>query len=208
MDYEVQQGDCLNSIAKVHGLLWTVIWNHPRNASLKAKRKDPNILYPGDVLFIPEKNLRIESGETQQSHTFVLKDSSCKLKITLLCNDKPRASEPYRLTIDGVVSQGQTNSSGSLEQTIEPDASVGHLSLTNVNEDYDLLLGHMDPITEISGIQMRLQNLGFYIGERADGIMGPKTAGGVRAFQSKYGLKVDGIPGPKTQAKLKELYSC
>lgn len=208
MDYQVQQGDCLNSIAKEYGLLWTTIWNHPRNSSLKEKRKDPNILYPGDMLFIPEKDLKNETGATQQTHTFVLKDSRCKLKITLLCNDKPRASEPYRLTIDSVVFSGQTSSDGSLEQSIQPDARVGHLTLTKANEEYDLLLGHMDPITEISGIQMRLQNLGFYIGEKADGIMGPKTASGVRAFQTKYNLKVDGIPGPKTQAKLKELYSC
>lgn len=208
MDYEVQQGDCLNSIAKEFGLLWTTIWNHPRNASLKAKRKDPNILYPGDALYIPDKSPRTESIATDQNHNFVLKGARRKLKITFLCNDKPRASEAYTLTIDGRIFKGQTDSNGSLEQNIQPDASQGHLSLTKANEEYDLLLGHMDPITEISGIQMRLQNLGFYIGARADGIFGPKTAGGVRAFQRKYGLQVDGIPGPKTQAKLKELYSC
>jgi len=207
-EYEVQQGECINSIAKEFGFIWSTIWDHPKNAALKQKRKDHNILYPGDVVFIPDIRPRVEDGATEQVHQFKLKDDRCKLRIRLLVNDKPRAGEVYRLKIDGKLFEGKTDGDGWIEQMIAPDAKEGQLILPNAHEEYPLLLGHMDPINHMSGIQKRLENLGFYIGEKADGIFGPKTASGVKAFQRKYGLTIDGIPGPKTQAKLKELYGC
>jgi hypothetical protein len=208
IEHEVRQGDCLNSIAKEYGFLWSTIWNYGPNATLKQKRKDPNILLPGDVVAIPDPDPKSESGGTEQVHSFKLKDDRCRFRVRLLINDKPRAKVQYQLEIDGKRIKGQTDADGCLEELIAPDARDGSLILPATNEKYSLALGHMDPITHIGGIQKRLQNLGFYIGETADGIMGPKTASGVRAFQHKYGLKVDGLPGPKTQAKLKEVYGC
>jgi N-acetylmuramoyl-L-alanine amidase len=38
-----------------------------------------------------------------------------------------------------------------------------------------------------------------------DGIFGPRTESGVRAFQRDYGLAVDGIVGPRTWQKIDEL---
>lgn len=206
MEYEVVQGDCINSIARENGFLRDTIWNDPKNTVLKARRKDCNILYPGDVVYVPEKRLRVETGDTEQVHLFQTRTEFCKLRIRLLLNDKPRTAVKYQLTIDGKVVEGKTDGDGWLEQLIAPDAQEGNLLLPDSQETYSLFLGHMDPLNHISGIQKRLQNLGFYIGEKADGIFGPKTASGVKAFQRLHRLVVDGIPGPKTQAKLKELY--
>lgn len=54
-------------------------------------------------------------------------------------------------------------------------------------------------------IQHHLNLLGFDCG-RADGIVGPKTRAGIRAFQSQYGLKVDGIAGPVTRRTLEQVF--
>jgi len=60
--YTVQQGDYLSKIATVNGFLdYHTIWDHPDNAAFKMKRQNHNVLFPGDRLFIPEKEERNES---------------------------------------------------------------------------------------------------------------------------------------------------
>jgi hypothetical protein len=53
-EYVVQGGDFLVKIAKEHGFAdWREIYNHPDNRAFKAKRPNPDRIYPGDVLMIP-----------------------------------------------------------------------------------------------------------------------------------------------------------
>lgn len=51
--------------------------------------------------------------------------------------------------------------------------------------------------TEVTQIQTRLKNWGYYTGS-VDGIYGSQTTTAVRYFQSKNGLYVDGIAGTRT----------
>ena len=53
-NYVVQQGDCLESIGFARCMPWQEIWNHPKNAVLKSSGRTPNILLPGDQLYLPE----------------------------------------------------------------------------------------------------------------------------------------------------------
>jgi len=46
----------------------------------------------------------------------------------------------------------------------------------------------------------------IYYSGGIDGIAGPKTIAGIKAFQGDNGLKVDGIAGPRTKAKLYPAY--
>ena len=80
-NYTVKQGDCISSIAQKHGLFWDKVWNHPKNANLQERRKDPNVLSPGDVVFVPDKDEKEESGATEQRHRFKRKGVPEKLRI-------------------------------------------------------------------------------------------------------------------------------
>lgn len=51
--------------------------------------------------------------------------------------------------------------------------------------------------SEVTKIQTRLKNWGYYTGS-VDGIYGSKTKAAVESFQRKNGLTVDGIAGPAT----------
>lgn len=53
----------------------------------------------------------------------------------------------------------------------------------------------------VAALQTALDSLGFYRGQ-VDGIKGPKTRRGIRAFQRRRGLRVDGIAGRKTRRAL------
>jgi LysM repeat protein len=62
-----------------------------------------------------------------------------------------------------------------------------------------LAAGGPDP--EIAALQVSLRSKGMYFG-RIDGVAGPMTAKGLRAFQRAAGLPVTGELGPRTRAQL------
>ncbi len=192
-DHKVRQGECISSIAFVYGFFPDTIWNDPANAELKQKRKDPNVLFPGDTVYIPTRRLKEEPGGTGQKHRFRRKGVPAKFRLRLLLNDEPRMSEPYILDIDGILFSGTTDVNGWIESPILPNAKKGKLLLDNGREEYPLELGNLDPVGEITGVQVRLYHLGFYIGD-IDGVMNPETADALRAFQKKQGLEETGQP--------------
>jgi hypothetical protein len=111
--YTVKQGDCISSIAYDHGFLPDTIWNLPENSSLKSQRKDPNILFPGDQVFIPEKQLRIEPRTTDAKHQFVRKGVPEFLSLRFLNEDDPRKGESYILQVDGKSVSGNLDADGA-----------------------------------------------------------------------------------------------
>jgi LysM repeat protein len=198
--YTVQQGDCISSIAAQYGFLWDTIWQHPDNADLRAKRHDPNVLYPGDEIVIPEKMVKEVSRPTGRMHEFVKPKKPTKLKLRLLRDyDKPRANLPYQLEIDGNVLSGVTDGDGFLEHPIPPNASRGVLTVKEkgTDETYQLGLGTLDPHDTDDGVRGRLVNLG---------IGGDTLQDALRAFQQKEGLTVTGEADDATRGRLKEKF--
>ena len=52
--HEVVYGDTLTGIAKQYGFEdWRTIYNHSCNTAFRTKRPDPNKIYPGDKVVIP-----------------------------------------------------------------------------------------------------------------------------------------------------------
>lgn len=206
-DYTVKQGDCISSIAREHGFFWQTLWDHPNNAQLKAKRKNPNVLLTGDVVFVPDKSGKQEAGATECRHRFVKKGEPAKLRLQLLENDSPRANEPYVLDIDGQLFSGNTDAQGSIEHPIPPNANKGNLTVGVApnQQKFVLQLGDVDPVDEVSGIQARLSNLGFYY-DAVDGVMSPATQTALSRFQRKHGLPATGQADSATRAKLVQVH--
>jgi peptidoglycan hydrolase-like protein with peptidoglycan-binding domain len=57
---------------------------------------------------------------------------------------------------------------------------------------------------QIPGLQVALRAHGYNTGP-VDGIVGPRTAAAVRAFQHRMGIHTDGLAGPRTRARLGRL---
>jgi N-acetylmuramoyl-L-alanine amidase len=204
-EYKVKQGDCLSNIAHRYGLFWEKVWNHPKNSKLQEKRKDPNILHPGDVVFIPDKEKKEESGASEQKHRFRKKGVPEKLRIRFMAGNEPIANENYILDIDGEVKSGTTDGEGNLEESIPPNAKRAKLWLGEEKQEYEINLGYLDPIDELSGVQARLNNLGFNCG-KVDGIKGPKTTAALKRFQKKHSLKETGEIDEQTRNALKNAH--
>ncbi|MFZ4573572.1 MAG: PGRP and LysM peptidoglycan-binding domain-containing protein [Phycisphaerales bacterium] len=212
--YTVQQGDCLSTIAADHGFTsWRTVYEAPENAAFRKLRPDPNLIYPGDVIEIPERESRDEAAPTEQKHTY--KSAKPGVMVRIVVRDSVGAPLPYKkflIRIDGAEPvEGTSGADGLVEARIPPGARSGTLEvwMDNTAErpsfKWPLRLGELDPLETVSGLQQRLNNLGFNPGP-IDGIQGPLTTGAVKAFQAAFGLGVDGIVGPQTRGKLKELH--
>lgn len=203
----VRQGDDMQSIAYENRMWWETIWHHSDNAELKRKRENPNLLLPGDVVCIPERQKKNEQVCTEQKHCFVRKGVPAKLRLKLLEDNKPRANESYTLNIDGKLFSGNTDQEGRIEVSILPNAKRGKLLLGEDQDEYVFELGSVDPLNETPGIQQRLSNLSFDSG-RVDGEFGSKTEAALRGFQEQYGLTANGKLDQATREKLKEICGC
>jgi hypothetical protein len=205
--HKVEQGDHLSSIAKQYGFeLSDTIWDDGQNAKLKSERKNRYILYPGDEVFIPDKELKKESRATGATHEFKIKAEKLKLKMLLVdVNDKPRASEPCTLTIEAEAAKMTVKGDGTLEKRIARNARKGKLEMSDL--EIPLLIGHLDPVDKQSGQAGRLNNLGYGAGHPNN--PDPETfRSAVEEFQCDQSLPVTGDCDAATQDKLKSVHGC
>lgn len=212
----VAQGECFSSIAKLYRFSdYRLIYDHPNNAELKAKRPNPNVLYPGDQVFIPDKERKKVSGATGKRHKFVIDRK--KVIIRLVVKDEnwePFVGKNYQLKIDGFAYAGSSSTTdGKIEHPragepdISPDLEEAELSVW-LNPDqskapavWKLNLGHLDPVNEVTGVQKRLANLGFSVGA-PDGELNDMTRAALTVFQTLAVLEASGENDTKTRDAL------
>jgi N-acetylmuramoyl-L-alanine amidase len=196
----------MESISYKRGFFWETLWNLAENAELKRKREDPNVLLAGDQVFIADNSGKIENCATEQRHRFKRKGVPSKLKLRFLNEEKePRTNERYVLEVDGQTFSGTLNAEGCIEVGIPPNAKRGKIMIGDDEDEFELVLGGLDPMDEVSGVQARLNNLGFDCGQ-VDGVYGPATEAAVRAFQAENKIETTGKIDQQTRDKLFELY--
>jgi hypothetical protein len=92
--HTVTQGECISSIAQDYGFFWETLWNHSENQQLKQLRQNPNVLFPGDIVFVPELTVREESAASEQCHRFRLKGVPAKLRLRVMGTPEEIEPEP------------------------------------------------------------------------------------------------------------------
>ena len=196
----VKQGECMDSIAYKYGFFWETLWNLPENAELKQERKNPNVLFTGDEVLIPDKLERAESASTEKKHRFRRKGVPAKFRMRFIVEGEPLTDEAYRLVIDGgAILTGQLDSDGLLDVPLPPDAKEATVLIGQGEEllEYRFDLGRIDPIDTLSGIQARLNNLGFQC--EKEPTLGESTRNAIERFQASQGsLSITGEPDRAT----------
>lgn len=204
--HRVQQGECLVSVAEDYGFFWETLWNLPENSDLRARRREPTVLLPGDEVLIPERTIKSYSRPTGARHTFRVKNVPAKFNLRLLdAADEPRVGLAYTLTIDGVVTRGTTDGDGWVRGSMSPKAMRAVIELDEGGERYEVELGHLDPVDTVRGAQERLAALHAYDYE-PDGDESAEWSAALRDFQRARGLAVTGELDPSTQAALRDAY--
>jgi hypothetical protein len=209
--HTVKQGEYITKIATDYGFRdYQTVWDHPQNAALRAKRKNPNVLYPGDSLFVPERELREESRSTDSRHRFKVKGKPLMLRLQLLdLHERPITGTPCVLQVESESFELTTDGRGRIEHEIPPTAQAGRLVLrdpkTLLETEVPLQIGRLDPVDTVSGQRARLRNLGYLVdleGEDEDADL--RTA--IEEFQCDHSLAIDGRCGAATQAKLRDVH--
>lgn len=204
----VKQGDCLSSIARQYGFAsWKAIYDHDQNASFRKKRPNPNVIYVGDELFIPDRTAKEVSISPGKPQKVVVGSGATHLRVRVLGTDgKPLAGKGYVLIAREDQLDGTTDSDGIVDHEIAADLDAARISLVieGVGEvALDLTVGELDPVEEVSGAQARLNNLGFDCG-KVDGILGPRTEDAIRRFQADAKLEETGVMNDATRNELKK----
>jgi hypothetical protein len=209
--YQIKQGDTLAKIANVFGLAdWKRIYSHPDNAEFRIKRPNPNLLHPGDVVFVPDQELREEAASADQRHSYVYRRPKQMLRIAVEDMDGKRIKDVrFELTVDGTRQSGTTDSRGIIEREIPVGAATGILKVSEYK--WVLAIGHLNPMDAktpdggVSGAQGRLRNLGYPVGP-IDGDLGPRTRAAIGYFQADEQLPVTGELDDATITRLRKVH--
>lgn len=192
--HTVSQNDTLFTIARQHGFRnWRAIYDHPNNARLRTQRPDPMVLAPGDAVFIPDKEPSEFNIATGRSHRFRLHAPKCFVSVHLQDEmGAPYAGYKYALELAGQTLQGLTSDTGLVSHEVSVDATEAQLTLWTNPDDptevsqWTLQIGALDPIDTVSGVQARLNNLGYLAGE-VTGSMNDATRVALRDYQRSLG---------------------
>jgi hypothetical protein len=202
--YRVVAGDCLASIAHRYGLPWQVVWNEPANSELRAQRKNPNILFPGDTVNIPVPTASPRPVRLGRYNAFSLKGEPSRVRVRFLVNGEPLRNRIVEASVDGRTLSTTTDDEGNATIPISPATTAVDVTVDGWLKRR-FAVGHLDPIDTATGLQARLLQLGLYSG-KVDGILGPLTDGAVRVLQKCAGLSVTGTIDHATRTALEKAY--
>lgn len=197
----VEEGEYLTLIARKHGFVTTKPLIDA-NPALFEKRRDPDVLSPGDEIVIPPKEPLRAQRATGQTHELKLKGQQDHLRLQLRdANDEPIRGEAFTLRVQasraaaegsGLEITGTTDGNGHIDVPLPAGAVRAYLTLDNIPAlHWDLAIGGLDPThdpadqtTFVKGVQARLNNLGYRCG-KVDGEMGPRTKAAIARFQKR-----------------------
>jgi hypothetical protein len=212
--YVIRQGDYMTQLAHRLGFDETEVWNHDKNSALKARRHNANILSPGDVVWLPacgQAGVSISSGGTHQYNANLPRVS---IRITLRNGSDAVANEAYEIEGLGPIVRGRTDKNGVLRFDAPVTARAVRLVLPRKNMHYEVRIGHLDPIEEMSGVRQRLEHLGHYgwvLNPQPDDPLvnaadEERDRQAVSRFQAQNGIEVTGLVDDATRAAIRDAH--
>ena len=208
--YIVRQGDHLARLAFIHGFEADEVWNHERNGELREMGRTPELLAPGDVLYLPVKPKEGLSFSANTSNRYQARVPQIKVSMVFKDADRILADEPYEihgLGTDGSSGQPETrktDAAGKIDLELPVTTREVTIVFPGPNVAYEVRVGDMDPLAELSGIQKRLENLGYLPRERESAAEGAYVQSAIAAFQKRHGLSPTGTLDEATTKLLKD----
>lgn len=218
----VKRGQCIDSIAHDERVASDKIWldGGPNDALIKLRRRDRNVLMPGDKVEVPDRTYEWHSGkETSRTHIFkrTLPKRVFRFDVRLGEFAQTALAPPPTIEIDGkpvpVVQDGQGYRceipAGAVRGKITLPLVRGQANnLTALQSiEYPLEFGVLRPLSTPEGQEDRLRNLGYWV-QQPDAnpptaFADPTLQQALAHFQVSQGLAVtDGSATPETLDRL------
>ncbi len=196
---------------------WRTVWEDSANNDLRKERVNPFTLMPSDQLLAPPRKLRRFSRSADQEHSFIGTAPALLLNLKILDADRmPMADRTARIVlgtggdgaaVDGVVGN-TTDGDGRLSQALSHTHRAGELAVhepaaerppdDEVEPPADspaeltlwMRIGELAPANTIRGVQMRLNNLGYFAGFAVEDEVQLRWA--TEEFEFDHKMKVTG----------------
>lgn len=184
----VKSGEYLAKIARAHGIAdWKALYEHPGNASFREARPNPNLIAPGDQVYIPAIVQAPHTCSLDARHTFELQIEPQSLQVQLRKTDgTPMARVECVLHMGEEAIPVTSDSNGIVRHDALP-LELEYVELEIGEQRLKLAIGHLDPCETLSGVQGRLRNLGYYFGH-AHGVLDDATQAAIDRFKGEHGL--------------------
>jgi hypothetical protein len=159
--YVIKQGDFLARLAYRFGFDADTVWNDPKNAPLRQLRPNPNILWPTDILYIPDPPANPVTHDlvTGGSNTFTADVPT--IDVTVKFADQSLASQAYSVRELPDLPSATSGADGTVSFPAPLTLGTATIVFTEPGATFVYQLGNLDPIETLSGVFQRLQHLGF-----------------------------------------------
>lgn len=219
--YVIRKGDYLTKLGHEMGFDPSYVWQHPKNQELTEKRRSWDMLKPGDLVWVPDAARRKMPVEAEATNAYVARVPKVPLVVTIKVGGKVLAKEPYILRGMGKLPdgtgarkdelRGETDEEGRIALSPTVHVREVEVDLPRKKKQLRLFVAGMAPDNELSGVRMRLKNLG-YLGAKHLGAEGyealdpAQLEAAVRDFQADQGLEQTGVVDEALRAKLVEVH--
>jgi hypothetical protein len=187
------------------------VWNDPKNAELKSRRNgDMNLLYPGDLLFIPDKapvSLDVTAGT---SNSYAADLQVVTVRVRFISSGQPIAGQTFeRDPVCTEASDQTTDGAGYASFIVSTHVKEFWVRFSEPRIEYRLQVGRLNPVETVSGQVQRLTHLGCYqalpllssnLGQEETVSLALMRA--IAAFQDHHGLPITAEVDAATKAAL------
>jgi hypothetical protein len=201
--YIVGRGEDLESIAARLGFDAQEVWNASENQELREQRGDPQVLAPGDVLYVPDVEETELAVRARTTNEYTADIEYVEVNLALSAGgSEARANEPYEIHGLRSVVSGSADGEGNIRVEVPAHVRTLDVRFPEQQSAARVRLGHLDPTSESTGVRTRLHNLGHlasgdmlgprYAPDRAPAAAAEELRQAVLRFQEALGLKLTG----------------
>lgn len=203
----IRQGEYLSLLATRHGFNADDVWSAPENAELRERRASPEVLAPGDILYLPDEPPPGARLHPRAQNSYSARVPRVPVCVQLHTSDGALADARCVVHACTPPLDVRTDSEGTLRFEAPMNAHEVRIDVPDEELTLRVLVGFLDPPNEDSGVLARLINLGFLSPVERHAPEEQRAARvrqAVAAFQQRRGMEPTGELDEPTRDALRD----